>query len=342
MTAISEQEKQDLINETHDLLKKTSESVSPEKKPKFIEEVANPVNEVLKDLQLSEDKDISDSHIKKIYSSGKSVAQFSQLKDIDDKLSRSIDGKLKRIRIRLEKILRRFSLTNPKSELEFQALLHWFELKGDEEDLNLINNIKQQPLFRSKKTLEFIVNAEEGIRMRVKGYFQLLGYGNPFDEYPASVVPIGDYKGKFVAVYPDSSDPFLLLDRDYEYIEFDDKLKQSLKDFNYSEYKLFAYSQDKVIYYPISEEKEFYSNLLKDKNLSADNPFIRYSFAKVTEDIDVIQQEIVQCIKYLQSKSPDMIPSWYDTEKERFSALWKQNNLEFPSEDKLKSLALQN
>ncbi len=272
------------------------------------------------------------------------INSFSKKSSLYSKIETSeIEYKLKQIRNILEKNLRKFSLKNPESKQEFQSLLHWFTTNGDHRDLDLVKQVKRKLPYSSKKILRLMNIAEEEIRMRVKKSFQLLGYVNPFNEYPAPVVPIGKNKdNKLVAVYSGSFDPFLILDKDHDYIEFDDKLKHSLEDFNYSEYKLFAFSQYDIVCYLIEEEKEFYINLLKDKNLSQDNPFVRYSFAKVTEDIDVILQEIVQCIKYLYSKSPDMIPSWYDTEKERFSDLWKQKNLEFPSEEELKSLALQN
>ncbi len=59
--------------------------------------------------------------------------------------------------------------------------------------------------------------------------------------------------------------------------------------------------------------------------------------AKTTEDIEVIQQELSRCIKYLQSESPNMIPSWYKTEKEKLYTIWQKNNVEFPSEDALRN-----
>ncbi len=98
---------------------------------------------------------------------------------------------------------------------------------------------------------------------------------------------------------------------------------------------MFAFSERDIVRYAVADEKDFYIRLLKNKDFSDDNPFLRRSLAKVTEDADIIEQELIRCLRYLQSKSPEMIDSWYEIEKEKLSPIWQQNNLEFPSKESL-------
>jgi hypothetical protein len=99
---------------------------------------------------------------------------------------------------------------------------------------------------------------------------------------------------------------------------------------------LFAFSRTKIVYYSLAEEKDFFDKLLKNKRISRKNPFLIYSLSKITTDTGMIERELIQCIKYLEKECPDMIPSWYEAEKEKLSPIWQRQNLEFPSLDTLK------
>ncbi len=154
---------------------------------------------------------------------------------------------------------------------DYEASLRWLSANGNEEDLELIQKVRLDSPYSSKEILRLFDIAERDIKKRLKKYFKLKGYSHPFDEYPAPIVPIGYYEHKLVAVYLDSSnssDIFLDLDQDHQYIEFDDQFKRNLTDFNYLQDKLFAFSPDKIVSYPLAKEKEFYKDVLKDQNLS--------------------------------------------------------------------------
>lgn len=294
---------------------------------------------VLKVLKDNQDHETLTNVLRKIYSS---VDLFIQLDIIEE--SKNFRNNIERLIRR--SVLKEANITNIECESEiykqeYQATLQWLCANGNQEDLELIQKLKSNSPYSSEEILRSFDIAERDIINRLKKSFQLMGYSHPFDEYPAPIVPIGYYEDKLVAVYLDPSNPsdiFLDLDQDHQYIKFNDQLKQDFADFNYLEDKLFAFSPDVIAPYPVAEEKEFYKDVLRKKDLSYENPFLRYSLAKTTEDIEVIQQELIHCLKYLQSNSPLMIPSWYEIEKNEMSHLWEQNGTEFPTEDDLMAL----
>ncbi len=250
---------------------------------------------------------------------------------------------LERFRRRLSLIKLNTECEQDKCEEQYKAEIKWFSSMGIEEDLELIKKTIKDFPFLSEETLRLSDIAEQDIIKRSKSSFQLTGYSHPFDEYPAPLVPIGYHQDELVAVYLDPSNPsdtFLVLDQDHPYIQFDEQLKQNLDEFNYLQDKLFAYSEDQVVLYSLDKEKEFYRDVLKDDSLSQDNPFLRYSLAKITDDIEVIEAELIRCINYMSTESSGMIQDWYKAEKDKISYLWQQNNIDFPSEESLKSLAL--
>ncbi len=313
--------------ELNSVLQKTHQSISSsEKQSVFQESVVAPFEKIVEDNQ--PERKMLGLLISEVNSSSKIVRKLSKCEDIN--------SEWREFRRILRKKERRVLLVEPSTEEEFKATLKWlFALGNEEEDLVLIRKVKRNPPYFSKEIQSLFEDVEEAIIKRLKPLFQLLGHDNPLDEYPAPVIPIGRYQGEVVAVYLDSKNfslSYLTLDLDVEYVKYDEQFKQNLGEFNYCRDRLFAFSENEVFSYPLAAEKDLFSWLLIDKNFSQDNPFLRRSLAKVTENIDIIRQELTGCINYLKLKSPDMIPSWYKIEKEKLSLIWQRNGLEFPSD----------
>lgn len=134
---------------------------------------------------------------------------------------------------------------------------------------------------------------------------KLVGYDNPLGIFPSLVVPIvSDNKNEqYKAVFFDKdSKKIILEDIDIPNDQLDitrvEELnkdsKKKLDNFDYKTYRLFAKSEYDIDPYEIDNEKNFFSTLLQDKNLLEliDDPFVRLSLAKITENGDLIKEEL--------------------------------------------------
>ncbi|NES80990.1 MAG: hypothetical protein F6K10_06055 [Moorea sp. SIO2B7] len=297
-------------------------------------------------------------------------------KNISDIKKITLRDKLKKNQNILDKERRRLIFQKPSDKEEFIATLKWlYENAYEQDDLNLIQKVWENP-FYSREDIEnekssslgissggverLFKMTEEAIKNRL---FEFKGQDTPFGDYPAPMVPIGYHKGYLAAVYPESKDePFMKLEDYNTYTKQDDTIyfsyscndEQFLKkrkstpqqsediNFDYREHRLFALSENLVICYSVEEEKEFFQNLLEDKEFSQENPFLRRSLAKLTEDVKTIQQELIHCVQFFNKNTDDaqtMISDWYEDEKEKLESIWNNLGLEFPSENTLKELA---
>ena len=250
-----------------------------------------------------------------------------------------IDRGWKQIRKIAEKMRRRVILLKPPNQDKLGNSIRWLATNGEQEDLMLIKQVRHNPQNSSEDIQKLFYLAEKEIKKRLP-LFQLLGHDTPFCQYPAPVVPIGYHKGELVAAYLDQENKeqelyssFLPLEEDTTYVKYDtnnEQFSQLINDFDYLEDKLFAFSENDVRRYSVKDEKDFFSNLLKDESFSQDNPFLRRSLAKLTEDVHIIEPELIRCIQYLNEHAKKMIPDWYQNEKEKLSPIWEQQNLAFP------------
>lgn len=171
--------------------------------------------------------------------------------------------------------------------------------------------------------------------MSQQAEFRLIGHNCSFGHYPSPVVPIGIKGDEYLAAYleSDRSEPyFLSLDCEFfnlgensNFVEHSEQLTRSLHGFDCSQHRLFARTRESVTYYPITEEEDFFCRLLSQDSFSAHNPFFRLSLAKSTRNTAVIRPELIRCVSYLKSDgSEDFLESWFQTQREQLSTLWKQ------------------
>ena len=170
--------------------------------------------------------------------------------------------------------------------------------------------------------------------MQKKTDFELVGHDCPLGHYPAPLVPIGYRNGEYVAVYLDydKSEPYCeQIPNDAEFVHHSDTLKESLQAFDYRKDKLFGLSDRDVVFYAAVDKKKFFLKLLKDESFSEKNVFFRLSLAKATENTSQIEYELRRCIQYLKLDDAEFIPSWYQTQQDQLSSLWRKKfGREFP------------
>lgn len=144
-----------------------------------------------------------------------------------------------------------------------------------------------------------------------KSEFQLLGHDNPLG-YPAPLVPVGLLDGRLIAVYASDQVTEVELDEDNDvYVRHDDALKEKLKHFDYMSHRLFGFGRNDVELYAIDEEGTFFLTLLKRREFSERNPFLRLSLAKATGKPYLTMWEMGSCSRRLQSIAPNIITAWY-------------------------------
>ncbi len=144
-----------------------------------------------------------------------------------------------------------------------------------------------------------------------KKRFKLIGHDNPLG-YPAPVLPIGKLDNELVAVYAtDRATVIVLEDEEYLFIHHNDYLRETLKDFDYLNERLFAFNEDSVISYAIDNETDYFIQLLQDNSFSKENPFLRLSLAKATNDIHLLIQELGTSLLRIIKLAPRLTETWY-------------------------------
>jgi hypothetical protein len=184
------------------------------------------------------------------------------------------------------------------------------------------------------------------------GRFDLIGHDNPAGVYPSLVVPIGRVKSRLVAVHGSSSEniPTLVpIAEESRYIHHDPGLRRLLGGFDCRWEELFAYSEDDVISFSVTERSEFYRSLLLKggaKNLIRKerpwhrlqwkgagqmSPFYRLSLAGDTKDLSIILDTLSDCIREMERLAPQFSSDWQrqvrgelqDSDPELFQSLYR-------------------
>jgi hypothetical protein len=111
---------------------------------------------------------------------------------------------------------------------------------------------------------------------RARVEFKLVGHGCPYATYPAPVIPIGMIGEKLAAVYPGGilGPTLVFIENESPYVHHNDSLRNRLREFDYHEDRLFAYSPEQVIKYQAAEERQFLRKLL-DQEPTVCGPHIR-------------------------------------------------------------------
>jgi len=158
-----------------------------------------------------------------------------------------------------------------------------------------------------------------------KGKFELLGHDNPLGQYPAPVVPVGRLDDSMVAVYAsrEFDQEIVCIDQEAEFVRHDGTTRATLAGFDYLIHRLFAFDENNIRYYSIQEEAYFFEQLLQEPIIKQQDPFFRLSLAKGSKVRDLINKEIVSCLKELNSE-PDadaavFVTSWYEAQRKATS-----------------------
>ena len=109
--------------------------------------------------------------------------------------------------------------------------------------------------------------------LMTKPSFELIGFLNPYSNYPAPVLPVGMRRGKLV-LYEIDYGP-VAKNNPQEVIILPNKLLRRFIGFNPETEELFADSKGKITSYPIDQAKEFYKRILEDPNFCSEYPEMR-------------------------------------------------------------------
>lgn len=150
--------------------------------------------------------------------------------------------------------------------------------------------------------------------------FKVIGYACPLGRYPSPITPIiEDDKGKYNAVYlnydkennldlvTEPVRPNSKFSRLSDLPE-DQKNKFEQLQFDYRRQRLFAISEEDIKCYDAKEEASFFTELLEDKKFFRDEPFVRISLAKGTQDSSLLYYELDSCKRYLKKNNRELLP----------------------------------
>jgi len=127
---------------------------------------------------------------------------------------------------------------------------------------------------------------------------------------------VGKLDGKFVAVYATADGADVVeIPPNAHFTVHNSDITKALQNFLYRTQRLFAFEANHVVRYTISEEREFFTKLLKDSLTGSHNPFQRLALAKATRDADVVLREITACAENLRATTPALLPTWYQHER---------------------------
>jgi hypothetical protein len=110
--------------------------------------------------------------------------------------------------------------------------------------------------------------------------FNLLGFDNPLDEYPAFVIPVGRLNRRLVAVYPGGNQRFDYIPEASLYKRFSREQLEKFQDFDPLRHRMFADDETNVFIYTPEEEKEFLRTRLNNPEFCRDSPYLRREIEK--------------------------------------------------------------
>ena len=139
--------------------------------------------------------------------------------------------------------------------------------------------------------------------------FRLLGHDCPVGRYPAPVVPIGRLGGRLIAIYRSergSPEPVVIPEQ-AKFVKHNTEVSSTLESFNAATDLLFATSPDVVVSYDAQSE-DTHLLLFRQAN---DDPFYRLALSGATDQVDIILQDLIDCLKNIVSTAPELAESWY-------------------------------
>lgn len=152
--------------------------------------------------------------------------------------------------------------------------------------------------------------------------FELVGHDCPMGRYPAPVVPIGQIRGSLLAAYvAEESVELEPVDPTQNFVQHPGSLQHTLHDFDYRTDRLFALSRENVLAYRAERQAQFFIRLLSNPAFAADDPFLRYSLAKVIPQSGVVLPAVRACIQYLQVHSSPLVEPWYLSIRPQIAAI---------------------
>ena len=162
--------------------------------------------------------------------------------------------------------------------------------------------------------------------------FELLGHSCMLSTYPAPVIAIGRFGNRTVAVYPGSEaefDPEKNRIEGPDFVHHGPQLQGKLKDFDFRNDCLFAYSEEDVVRYKKDEEQNFLLYFLRDARYLASDPFVRMTLARTAGNRGLILKEIGRCLVDLSDESERYAQEWCEGE---LVDLWRDASFEDPPE----------
>jgi hypothetical protein len=111
--------------------------------------------------------------------------------------------------------------------------------------------------------------------------FELLGWDNPYEQFPAPVIPVGNLDGQLMATYPEAGDD--PVPEDAVYIHFTAEQLEALQGFDRVKERLFATDANTVSRYNAKGEAAYFAKLLADPSFCQTFPAMRPILQRVAD-----------------------------------------------------------
>jgi serine/threonine protein kinase len=137
----------------------------------------------------------------------------------------------------------------------------------------------------------------------------IVGYYNPYGEYPSRVIPVfRDNKKKLSLWYILNNDASIQhLSKSADYI----KLKEPFISFDAYKEFIFVFDKDNAVRVDIENQQSFFFNCFQEGVFDDSNPFLAVSYAISSADIKIITRILRTCILELKTNSLEYAKKWY-------------------------------
>lgn len=141
--------------------------------------------------------------------------------------------------------------------------------------------------------------------------FVLVGHDCPLGGYPSIVVPVGRL-GEDLAILYSKAESYEIvpISGSSKYIAHSNETARALAEFDHRLHGLFAFNEQSVVLYSIGKEDQFFDHLLRSPIWGGIEPFYRFSLAKASGQLDLIEQAFHECRRQIHLDSPEFEEPW--------------------------------
>lgn len=155
--------------------------------------------------------------------------------------------------------------------------------------------------------------------------FRLIGHANPFNQYPATVIPVGQIGDEYYAVYlSQQGEPHfkklnnsIIQSEGGGIVRYGEDSLRLVQKYSASDHRLFAFSSTDVHEYPLSEEKAFFLKTIRERKLLIENPFIALELAELAGNSHLASVAVKTCYQVFAEVDKGMADEWLGQRAEK-------------------------